>query len=158
MVRKIISELGLSIPVYSFGNDKVIRYLSDEELSAEFVKEYLHGQIHRVEVNDKGEIFYSTLRRKHTRFYMNPGEELNGNCGIFMPTPTDLLYYADDIDYIAACYAVGVCRRESENKERFVNDISGERWEKSDSQNCDRYVTLIVGDKHYTYYFKRIWE
>ena len=41
---------------------------------------------------------------------------------------------------------------------KFVNDTSGEIWEKSDSQNYDRYVTLIVGDKHYTYYFKRVWE
>lgn len=158
MVRKIISELGLLIPVYSFGNDKVVRYLSDEELSAEFVEEYLHGQIHRVEVNDKGAISYSTLRCKHTRYCLNPGEDLHGNCSIFTPTPTDLLYYADDIDCLAACYAVGVCRRESGSKNKFVNDTSGEIWEKSDSQNYDRYVTLIVGDKHYTYYFKRIWE
>lgn len=112
-MKEIIEKLEITQAVCESKNsDKIIRYMRDEDLSRDFIREYQNGNVYGVYEDEDGDLFYTT----------NDGED-------FLITPENVLEYTVILQSDSDSYDKGTRYDSVEAAERYISENNGKTSE-----------------------------
>lgn len=156
-MEKTFYKIEKDIPIYHWKTGEVVRYLKEEDMSAELAWELEHNNVVNLELNQANELMYQTFE-SYDRFVVEPGSKgKNGDLGrfeidreLFEGIDRNWLKYAAIVAINLGTYWI--------EEYKVLNCIVGNTvWEVTDKEHADRTVTIFLDDKEITYSFRRIW-
>lgn len=156
-MEKTSYKIEKQIPIYHWKTGEVVRYLKEEDMSAELAWELEHNNVVNLELNQANELIYQTFE-SYDRFVVEPGSKgKNGDLGRFEIDRE--LFEGIDHNWLkyAAIVAINLGTYWIEEY-KVLNCVVGNTvWEVTDKEHADRTVTIFLGDDEMTYSFRRIW-
>lgn len=156
-MEKTSYKIEKRIPIYHWKTGEVVRYLKEEDMSAELAWELEHNNVVKIELSPFNDLVYETLEGfgKHVLYPGSKGK--NGDLGRF---EIDRKMFEEiDCSWLkyAAVIAVNIGTYWIEEYKVFNCVVGNTLWEVTDKEHADRTVTIFLDDDEMTYSFRRIW-
>ena len=156
-MEKTSYKIEKDIPIYHWKTGEVVRYLEENDMSAELDWELEHNNVAKIELSPLNDLIYETFEGGG-KFVVEPGSKgKNSDLGRFEIDRK--LFEEINCSWLkyAAIVAINVGTNWIEDY-KVLNCVVGNTiWEVTDKEHADRTVTIFNDDDEKTYSFRRIW-
>lgn len=156
-MKKVIYKLEKEYPILDWKTKKFVRNLKAEDLDGRLAMEIEHDNITEIWIDDKSRIVYTT-KEGGGAFIVTPGMPgKSGFLGRFEIEPELLKEVQGNWEHYAAIIAVNLGTTYFDELGVYYCVVGNTLWEIAEPNRADNSLTVFLGEKEKTFYFRRIW-